>query len=159
MPMFGTPVVASRSESVRAARVPEKVRLAIIDMVELGDDFVSAGKRHGVTAQMMRRWLGRAAAIGLLRKERARFRATVCAQNEAYLVAIRSGDNSMAAVRAIQVLEGLDEGASLRRAGGEQTPGIVLKIVNVNAGAAAGALGGSHIAASDCDAISIDNGG
>jgi hypothetical protein len=131
--MFGTPVVASRPESVRAARVPQAVKLAIVDMVELGDDFVSAGKRHGVTAQMMRRWLGRAEAITYLRAERSRFRQSVCAQNESYLVAIRGGDNSMAAVRAIQVLEGLDEQGSLRRVGSEQTPGIVLKIVNVNA--------------------------
>jgi hypothetical protein len=66
--MFGTPVVASRPEPTRAARIPEKVRLAITDMVELGDDFVSAGKRHSVTAQMMRRWLGRAECISFLRK-------------------------------------------------------------------------------------------
>jgi hypothetical protein len=131
MPMFGTPVVASRREPVRAVRLPEGVKLAIIDMVELGDDFVAAGKRRGVKAQGMRRWLGRAECISFLRQERARFRQTVCAQNEAYLVAIRSGDNSMAAVRAIQVLEGLDEQGSLRRAGDTQTPGVVLKIVNV----------------------------
>jgi hypothetical protein len=133
MPMFGTPVAASRREPVRVARLPEGVRLAIIDMVELGNDFIAAGKRHGVKPQVMRRWLGRAECISFLRKERARFRQTVCAQNEAYLVAIRAGDNSMAAVRAIQVLEGLDEQGSLRRVGSEQTPGIVLKIVNVNA--------------------------
>ena len=131
MPMFGTPVVASRPEPVRAARVPQAVKLAIVDMVELGIDFVAAGKQHGVTAQMMRRWLGRAEAISFLRQERSRFRQSACAQNEAFLVAIRAGDNSMAAVRAIQVLEGLDEQGSLRRVGEVQTPGIVLKIVNL----------------------------
>jgi hypothetical protein len=156
--MFGTPVVATRPEPVRAARIPEKVRLAITDMVERGDDFVSAGKRHNVTAQMMRRWLGRAECIGFLRKERARFRASVCAANEAYLVAIRSGDNSMAAVRAIQVLEGLDEQGSLRRVGDTQTPGIVLKIVNINA-SNLGTPGGSSDVAPDCAAIPIGNGG
>ena len=130
MPMFGTPVVASRPEPVRAVRIPEGVRLAIIDMVELGDDFVLAGKRHGVKAQVMRRWLGRAECISFLRKERSRFRQSACAANEAYLVAIRSGDNSMAAVRAIQVLEGLDEQGLLRRAGElPTTPGITLNII------------------------------
>ena len=133
MPMIGSPLVASRPAPVRAVRIPEKVRHAITAMVEEGLDFVSAGKQHGVTAQMMRRWLGRAEAITYLRAERSRFRQSVCAQNESYLVAIRGGDNSMAAVRAIQVLEGLDEQGSLRRVGSEQTPGIVLKIVNVNA--------------------------
>ena len=131
MPMFGTPVVSSRPEPARAARVPERVKQAIVTMVESGASFVAAGKQHGVTAQMMRRWLGRAECISFLRQERSRFRQSVCAQNEAFLVAIRGGDNSMAAVRAIQVLEGLDEQGSLRRVGSEQTPGIVLKIVNV----------------------------
>jgi hypothetical protein len=131
MPMFGTPIAASRPAPVRAARVPQAIRAAITDMVELGDDWVASGKRHGVSAQMMRRWLGRAEAIAFLRATRSRFRQTACAANEAYLVAIRSGDNSMAAVRAIQVLEGLDEQGSLRRVGDTQTPGIVLKIVNV----------------------------
>jgi hypothetical protein len=127
--MFGTPVAASRPEPVRAVRVPEKVRLAIIDMVEFGDDFVAAGKRHGVKAQGMRRWLGRAECISFLRQERARFRATVCAQNEAYLVSIRSGDNSMAAVRAIQVLEGLADTEVARPS--NTAPGIVLRLVTI----------------------------
>jgi hypothetical protein len=129
--MFGTPIAASRPEPVRMVRIPEKVRLAITTMVEEGEDFVSAGKRHGVTAQMMRRWLGRAECISFLRQERSRFRQSVCAANESYLVAIRAGDNSMAAVRAIQVLEGLDEQGSVRRVGDVQTPGVVLKIVNI----------------------------
>jgi hypothetical protein len=132
MPMFGTPVVSSRSEPVRAARIPEKVRLAIITMVEEGEDFVSAGKRHGVAAQMMRRWLGRAEAISFLRAERSRFRQSVCAANESYLVAIRSGDNGAAAVRAIQVLESLDEQGSLRRVGEPASPGVTIRIVNVS---------------------------
>jgi hypothetical protein len=136
MPMFGTPIAASRREPARAVRLPEGVKLAIIEMVETGTDFISAAKSNGLQAQTMRRWLGRAECIRFLRQERARFRATVCAQNEAYLVAIRSGDNSMAAVRAIQVLEGLDEQGSLRRAGDTQ-PGISLRIVNVTSAPAA----------------------
>jgi transposase-like protein len=107
VPMFGTPVVSSRPEPVRAARIPEAVKLAITTMVEEGEDFISAAKRHGVTAQMMRRWLGRAEAISFLRKERSRFRQSACAANEAYLVAIRAGDNSAAAVHAIRTLEQL----------------------------------------------------
>jgi hypothetical protein len=158
MPMFGTPIAASPSEPVRAVRIPEKTRLAITTMVEEGEDFIAAGKRHGVTAQMMRRWLGRVEAITFLRQERSRFRQSVCAANEAYLVAIRSGENSMAAVRAIQVLEGLDEGASLRRSGDVQTPGVVLRIVNIHA-FNPGTPGGSSDVAPNCDAISIDNGG
>jgi hypothetical protein len=84
-----------------------------------------------VTAQMMRRWLGRAECISFLRKERSRFRQSACAQNEAYLVAIRAGDNSMAAVRAIQTLERLDE-TPVQRSGEPASPGVTIRIVNVS---------------------------
>jgi hypothetical protein len=133
MPMFGTPVAASRREPARAVRLPEGVKLAIIDMVELGDDFVSAGKRHGVKAQGMRRWLGRAECISFLRRERARFRATVCAQNEAILAQIRDDHdgNQMARVHAIKTLEQLDEEGSMRRTSELPTPGVTIRIVNV----------------------------
>ena len=109
MPMIGGPLVASRPAPVRPARLPQAVQSAITTMVEEGEDFVSAGKRHGVTAQMMRRWLGRAEAISFLRAARSRFRLSACAANEAYLVAIRAGDNSAAAVHAIRTLEQLSD--------------------------------------------------
>jgi hypothetical protein len=129
MPMIGSPLVASRPAPVRAARVPEKVRLAITDMVELGDDFVSAGKRHNVTAQMMRRWLGRAEAISFLRKERARFRQSVCAQNEFVLAEIRDDrdGNQMARVHAVRALEQLADGEVTRPSNTPQ-PGIQIVI-------------------------------
>jgi len=150
MPMFGTPVAASRPEPVRAVRVPERVRLAITTMVEEGLDFVAAGKRHGVSAQGMRRWLGRAEAISFLRAERSRFGQCACAQNEAYLIAIRSGDNSMVAVRAIQVLEGLADTEVARPS--NTAPGIVLRLVTVVQDAKAAAppaIEAKVIAASD----------
>jgi hypothetical protein len=130
--MFGTPVVASRREPVRTIRLPEGVRLAIIDMVELGDDFIAAGKRHGVKAQVMRRWLGRAECISFLRKERSRFRQTVCAQNEAILAEIRDDrdGNQMARVRAVQVLEQLDETPAHRAGDAGNSRGIVLNIIH-----------------------------
>jgi hypothetical protein len=125
--MFGTPVVASRPEPVRAARVPKAVKLAIVDIVELGDDFVAAGKRHGVTAQMMRRWLGRSEAISFLRAARSRFRLSACAANEAYLVSIRSGDNSAAAVHAIRTLEQLADN-EVARPSNTVSPGVTIVI-------------------------------
>ena len=132
MPMFGMPVVASRREPVRTIRLPEGVKLAIIDMIELGDDFIAAGKRRGVKAQVMRRWLGRAECIAFLRRERARFRQTVCAQNEVILAEIRDDreGNQMARVRAVQVLEQLDE-TPAHRSGELPTPGVTIRIVNV----------------------------
>jgi hypothetical protein len=132
MPMFGTPIAASRREPARAVRLPEGVKLAIIEMVETGANFISAAKSNGLQPQTMRRWLGRAECISFLRRERARFRATICAQNEAVLAQIRDDcdGNQMARVAAIKTLEGLDQEPS-RQAGDTQTPGIVLKIVNV----------------------------
>jgi hypothetical protein len=132
MPMFGTPVAASRREPARAVRLPGGVRLAIIDMVELGDDFISAGKRRGVKAQGMRRWLGRAECISFLRKERSRFRQTVCAQNEAVLAEIRDDrdGNQMARVRAVQVLEQLDE-TPAHRSGEPVSPGVTIRLITI----------------------------
>jgi DNA-binding SARP family transcriptional activator len=127
MPMFGTPIAASRREPARAVRLPEGVRLAIIDMVELGDDFISAGKRHNVTAQQMRRWLGRSEAISFLRAARSRFRQSVCAANEAHLVAIRGGENAAAAVHAIRTLEQLADNEVTRPSNAPQ-PGIQIVI-------------------------------
>src|SRR6516165_6177639 len=80
MPMFGTPIAASRREPARAVRLPQVVRLAIIEMVETGADFISAAKSNGLQPQTMRRWLGRAECISFLRKERARFDNSTPAQ-------------------------------------------------------------------------------
>ena len=130
MPMFGTPTAASRREPARAVRLPEGVKRAIIEMVETGADFISAAKSNGVQAQAMRRWLGRAECITFLRNERARFRQSVCAQNEFTLAQIRDDcdGNQMARVHAIKTLEQLDEDASLRRTGELPTPGVTIVI-------------------------------
>ena len=135
MPMFGTPIAASRREPARAVRLPEGVKLAIIDMVETGADFISAAKSNGLQPQTMRRWLGRAECISFLRKERARFRATICAQNEAVLASIRDDrdGNQMARVHAIKTLEQLDEDASLRRTGEVASPGVTIVIRHASA--------------------------
>jgi hypothetical protein len=132
MPMFGTPVLASRPGPVRTARIPEAVKHAITTMVEEGEDFISAGKRHGVTAQMMRRWLGRAEAISFLRATRSRFRLSACAQNEATLVQIRDArdGNQMARCKAVQILEQLDETPMHRPGELSTSRGIVLNIIS-----------------------------
>ena len=85
-----------------------------------------------------------------LRAERSRFGQCACAQNEAYLIAIRSGDNSMVAVRAIQVLEGLADTEVARPS--NTAPGIVLRLVTVVQDAKAAAppaIEAKVIAASD----------
>ena len=127
MPMIGSPLVASRPAPVRATRLPEPVKAAITAMVEEGLDFISPGKQHGVQAQRMRKWLGRPECIAYLRKQRAQFRAAACAANEAFLVAIRSGDNSMAAVHAIRALEQLADN-EVSRPSNAPSPGVTIVI-------------------------------
>ena len=132
MPMFGTPIVASRRAPARAVRLPEGVKRAIIEMVETGADFISAAKSNGLQPQTMRRWLGRAECISFLRKERARFRATVCAQNEYVLADIRDHAlNSMSRVHAIRTLEQLAD-SEVAKPSNATTPGIVLKVIHVD---------------------------
>jgi hypothetical protein len=131
MPMFGTPVAASRREPARTVRLPEGVKRAIIEMVETGADFISAAKSNGLQPQTMRRWLGRAEAISFLRKERSRFRAAACASNEAYLVSIRGGDNAAAAVHAIRTLEQLADNELARPSNVPDARGVTIRIVNV----------------------------
>jgi hypothetical protein len=125
--MIGSPLVASRPEPVRPVRLPQAVKDAITTMVEEGLDFASAGQQHGVQAQRMRKWLGRSEAIAFLRKERARFRQSACAANEHFLCAIRSGDNSMAAVNAIKVLEQISD-AEVARPSNAPSPGVTIVI-------------------------------
>jgi hypothetical protein len=132
MPMFGTPVVASRREPARAVRLPEGIKRAIIEMVETGADFISAAKSNGLQPQTMRRWLGRAECISFLRRERARFRATVCAQNEYVLADIRDHAlNSMSRVHAIRTLEQLADSEVARPSNAPDARGVSIRILNV----------------------------
>jgi hypothetical protein len=131
MPMIGSPLAASRREPARAVRLPEAVKRVILSMIEGGIDFISAAKQHGVQPQTMRRWLGRAECISYLRKRRAQFRATICAQNEAVLAQIRdtSDGNQMARVAAIKTLEQLEDTATSKPSNAP-TPGVTIKIIH-----------------------------
>jgi hypothetical protein len=131
MPMFGTLIAASRREPARAVRLPEGIKRVIIEMVETGADFISAAKSNGLQPQTMRRWLGRAECINFLRKERARFRATVCAQNEYVLADIRDHAlNSMSRVHAIRTLEQLADSEVAKRSNAP-SPGVCIRILSV----------------------------
>ena len=127
MPMIGSPLVASRSAPVRPVRLPQAIKDTIVTMVESGANFIVAGQQHGVTPRRMREWLGRPEAISFLRKTRAQFRAAACAGNEHFLVAIRSGDNSMAAVNAIKVLEQISD-TEVARPSNAPSPGVTIVI-------------------------------
>jgi len=127
MPMVGSPLVASRPEPARPVRLPQAVKDVITAMVEEGLPWTAAAQQHGVQLQRMRKWFGRPETIAYLRAARARFRQCALAGNEHYLVAIRGGDNAMAAVAAIKTLEQISDtevGRPLR----DVSPGVTIVI-------------------------------
>ena len=131
---IGVPFAASpRRELDRARRVPESVKAACLMMIEQGVDFIVAAKAHGLKPDSMRRYLNTPQVVSFIRKQRSAFRAAVCSGNEFVLQEIRdNAENSMARVRAIQVLEGLDEVASMQRPGEPgDARGIVIRVINV----------------------------
>jgi hypothetical protein len=119
-----------RSPSLRPRPIPAAVRSACQAMVHDGIGFIDAAKANGLKPDTMRRWLHRPEVVGLLRRERAAFRAAVCAANEAVLASIRDEreGNQMARVHAIRTLEGLDAEAGSRQPGAV-TPGVTINII------------------------------
>jgi hypothetical protein len=112
-----------------AGRVPRGVKTACLMMIEQGVDFIGAAKANGLKPDTMRRWLHRPEVISFIRRERARYRASICASNEHVLAQIRDeGANAMARVRAVQVLEGV-EGSQVAKSASE-VPNMTIRIIN-----------------------------
>jgi hypothetical protein len=133
--MFSPPVRASGHEPKRPARLPAKVKTAILLMV-YGDparpdepiDFIAAAKLAGVQPDNMRRWLHRPEAASMLRAERRAYRLALCAGNESALARIRDkSENAMAVVRSVQVLEELSDQPQNRNSQ-QQQPGLTIVI-------------------------------
>ena len=120
----------------RPAPIPKAVKEVIKLMVfGTGDDslpmgFIEASKLAGVRPDRMRRWLDRPSVINLLRSERRTWRALICSGNESALRRVRDGENAMASVRAIQVLEQIDAEQVQTKSGIVTQPGISIVIVN-----------------------------
>lgn len=127
------PVAASGARSPeRSRRIPKAVRSACLMMIHEAVDFITAAKANGIKPDTMRRWLHRPEVVSLIRRERAAFRMALCAANEAVLAQIRDkGENAMARVRAVQVLEGIEDSEIAKPGNGAQTPGITIRVVNV----------------------------
>ena len=111
MPLATAP---SRSLEPRPRPIPAGVKAACLMMIYEPTDFITAAKANGLKPETLRRWLHRPEVIGLLRKERAAFRAAICAGNERVLASIRDEEdgNQMARVHAIKTLEQLDTEAT-----------------------------------------------
>jgi hypothetical protein len=132
------PLTAAAGDRPRPRAVPQKVKLAIRAMVYgvPGDadhaplDFVAAAKLVGMDPPTLRKYFDRGDCRQLLLSERRAFRTMLCAGNEAALARIRDGENAAAAVKAVQVLEGIDEADAERhgRVGQREVPGVTIVI-------------------------------
>jgi hypothetical protein len=128
--MQDSPLAAgpSRSLEPRPKPIPAGVKAACLMMIYEPADFITAAKANGLKPETLRRWLHRPEVIGLLRKERAAFRAAICAGNERVLADIRdTSENAMARVHSIKTLEGLDAEAVARQPG-QVSAGITIVI-------------------------------
>jgi hypothetical protein len=107
------------------------VRSTCLMMIHEATDFITAAKANGLKPDTMRRWLHRPEVIALIRRERAAFRLAICAANESVLAQIRDkrDGNQMARVRAVQVLEGIED--STVKSSNAPSPGVTVRIVNV----------------------------
>jgi hypothetical protein len=130
---ISTPVAASGSRSPeRARRIPQAVRSTVLQMIHEATDFITAAKANGLKPDTMRRWLHRPEVISLIRRERAAFRLAICSANEHVLAQIRDqrDGNQMARVRAVQVLEGIEDSSQVKPSSAP-APGVTVRIVNV----------------------------
>src|SRR6266566_3565956 len=118
--------------------LPRNVRDMIVFMVR-GDpndeegkplDFVTAGRLAGLAPDLARRYLDRGNFRVALRAERKAFRMALNAGNELALARIRDGENAMAAVRSIQLLEQIDD-SETRAPGAPTAPGFAIVIQQV----------------------------
>jgi hypothetical protein len=139
MPSFFPPVTSSGSRSPAKPRpLPRHVKYMIQLMVGGREDdldqrpldFIEAGKVAGIAPDRARRWLDRAETRAFLRTERRAFHDAICAGNEAHLARIRGGPNAAAAVRAISVLEELDDAEMHPARGAVSSPGLAIVIVD-----------------------------
>jgi hypothetical protein len=133
------PVRASGSHEMRRPQpIPPRIKQALLAMVygREGDaepvplDFIEAAAVAGIRANILRRWLHKPSVVLFLRRERAAFRAAICASNEFFLRKVRNtSENGMAVIGAVRGLEDLSEREITSSRGTQQTPGIVINIV------------------------------
>lgn len=115
-------------------RVQGKVKRAC-DLMVFGDDdqpcyaWDDAARKVSLTVYAMRLALERQHVRRYLQDQRQVFRAAICAANPRRLATIRDqNDNWAAAVRAIQVLEQIDDDPATAAAR-NRAPGVVINIV------------------------------
>lgn len=134
------PVTASgRALEKRPRPLPPHVRAMVKFMVfgRPGDDdarpldFVEAGRLAGIKPDIARKWLDKPAVRSLIRSERQAFRLALCSGNEQTLQRLRdSSANSMVQLKAVQMLEQLQDEAVRRPQHQAIMPGFIIQVVN-----------------------------
>jgi hypothetical protein len=130
-----TPFGASgpRSPAKRPRGIPPAVQAAALLMIHEKVDFVTAAKANNLAPDTMRRWLNRGELVAFIRRESAAFLQGICSGNARALQEIRDspGGNAVAKVNSIKQLEDMNERSSMQP-GTPTSPGIVIRVVNVN---------------------------
>jgi hypothetical protein len=98
-------------------------------------DLAGAAAASSMKIDVLRRWLDRGQVRAYLLAERKAFRAAICAGNEAALQRVRDKSaNGMVTVAAVRALEQMDEeGTAGRPLDPKQQPGIVIRVLTVQA--------------------------
>jgi hypothetical protein len=118
----------------RRARVTGKLKAALDLMIFGGErgvplDYAAAARNANLTVRAMRKALEKGHVRAYLRTQRHLFRASVCAGNISALRQIRdTSKNDLARVKAIQVLEQLEDNA-VPDAATQRAPGLTICIV------------------------------
>jgi hypothetical protein len=133
------PVRASGSHEMRRAQpIPARVKEACMAMIygPPGDaepvpvDFIAAAKLVSMRPNILRKWLHKPAVVQFIRRERAAFRVSICAANEYALRRVRdTSENGMAVISAARRLDDLHDREVVQSRGTQQTPGIVINIL------------------------------
>jgi hypothetical protein len=133
--MPAPPALASgRHEAKRPRTLPKPVRDAILLMVREGKDFVEAARACGIKPLNFRLWFDRPVFLQALRAERKAWREAGCAGNETALLRVRdTSENGMAVIGAVRGLEDLAEREVVQTRGTQQTPGLVIQIIQSSA--------------------------
>ena len=130
---MGTDVApsANRQPEPKRARLSNKLKSALDDMVWNGASYDEAAHAAGFNIGAMRKALSRRHVLRYLREQKMVMRESVSSANISTLRAIRDGGgNNMARVKSVQVLEAMGDVDAARGNPNEaQLPGMIIRIV------------------------------
>jgi hypothetical protein len=124
---------ANRLPEPKRARLSNKLKSALDDMVWNGAPFDEAARAADYSIQSMRKALNRRHVLRYLREQKMVFRESVSSANIHRAREIRDQtENQMAAIKAIQVIEQLGDVEAARGgfSGEPVRPGLVIQIIS-----------------------------